>query len=220
MSGTELQLEIKVDVASTTDTLAAIYNNDRIINNRDFGSYVLAPVSSGQAATFNSVWYFRPFEFFPEKDVTKRKLFFKRLAFIDGMELSGAAANQVWKTNLSAVNVSIFAWRAGFFHEFVPDGIRRRKGYSIRFGGYYAGRAIQGDLGRDSALRRELLLNSKKSYHGLEFALALRLQNIRVEASIPGLNYFGDNSVPGLSGVQFIPTISFVGGFPLNLTND
>ena len=97
---------------------------------------------------------------------------------------------------------------------------RRKKGYSIRLGVNYAGRSIQGDLGRQREIRKELLSNVERNYHGLEFVLAGRFKNIQAEALLPWLHIGANNdrTFPGLSGVQCNTTISFVGGFSLDLT--
>lgn len=222
MSGMELQLEIKVNVASTTDTISALFNNNILMNRRVFGSYILAPVSSGPATTINSIWYIKPSKYNTETGVTSRRLFngkkFKGIPFIDGVELGAIAANQIWLYDgFQAKNVSMIGWRAGIFHEFLPDPVRRQEGYSIRLGANYIGRSIQGDMGRDSDTLNDLLLNQETTYHGLEFALTLRLRNIRAEASLPIMHIGATNPVPGLSGTQFLTAISFVGGFPLSI---
>jgi hypothetical protein len=231
-TGLELQLEVKVDVASTSDTIIAVYQNNIVTNIRSFGSYIFAPLSSGQATTINSLWYFKPKEYNALTGVTKRgkiissKREVKLLGVkftkpeiklpIDGIEINAAAANQVWKTDsVSSINVSVIAWRAGVFHEFLADPLRREKGYSIRLGVNYVGRSIQGDVGRSEATRMLLLLNDETTYHGGEVAVSIRLQNIRAEAALPIMHIGSKSSVPGLSGAQFTTTISFVGGFPL-----
>lgn len=219
MSGLELQLEVKINVASTADTISALYNiNNSIVNRRSFGNYILAPLSSGQATTINSLWYLKPKSYNKNSGVTKRKLFF--IPFIDGIELSAAATNQVWTNNSISSNVSILAWRSGIFHEFLSDPIRRMKGYSIRFGASYTGRSIQGDVGREETFRFNLLGNEAKTYHGMDFTLSLRLQNIRAEATLPVMHIGSKMPVSGLSGSQFVTSISFVGGFPLALTGN
>jgi hypothetical protein len=63
-----------------------------------------------------------------------------------------------------------------------------------------------------------LLGTRKKTFFGGEVVLSLRLKNIRAEASVPMLvPRAASQSVPGLTGTQFITTISFVGGFPLRI---
>ena len=218
MTGLELQLEIKINVASTADTIFAQFQNNFLINRRSFGNYVMAPLSSGQATTFHSLWYLKPKRYNAYNGVTTRKLFF--IPFVDGIELSGAGTNQVWMNNTISSNVSILAWKAGIFHEFISDNIRREKGYSIRFGMAYTGRSIQGDIGRDEISRIDFLSNKSTTYHGLDFSFSLRLKNIRAEASLPIMHMGSGNPVSGLSGAQLITSIGFVGGFPLSITGD
>ncbi|RZK27064.1 MAG: hypothetical protein EOO43_00850 [Flavobacterium sp.] len=220
MSGLELQLDVTVNVASTADTIIAeLGSNSNIINSRAFGSYILNPVGAGQGTTINSVWYFKPKEHDEELGLTKRKeiLYLP----IDGFEAGAIASNQVWKVDQgSSVNVSVIAWRIGPFYEFVPDKIRRQKGYSIRFGANYTGRGIVGDAGEGdlgTEMRKRILGHEATHYHGLEFKLSLRLKNIRAEAALPILDMGGNRTVHGLTGAQFITSIGFVGGFPLSI---
>ncbi|HEV7348837.1 hypothetical protein [Telluribacter sp.] len=233
MSGMELQLEVKINVASTTDTISAKFRNNSInsiINSRAFGSYTLAPVSSGPSTTVNSIFYFKPkyyndftgvtYRGIPGKSILVNNIIFK---YIDGIELGFTAANQVWSINSDTLtkDVSIYSWRAGIFHEFLPDLVRRTKGYSVRLGLNYTGRSIKGDAGMKtedaSSFRRMLLQHDKISFHGAEIVLSLRLRNIRAEASVPMLNMRSKSQIPGLTGSQFLTSISFVGGFPLSI---
>ncbi len=49
--------------------------------------------------------------------------------------------------------------------------------------------------------------------------LALRLKNIRAEASLPYIFRRNNETIPGLTGAQFVTSISFVGSFPLGIGN-
>ncbi|QMU26735.1 hypothetical protein [Adhaeribacter radiodurans] len=50
-TGLELQLDAKVNVASTVDTISALMQNNVIADKRLFGRYVLVPAGSGQATS-------------------------------------------------------------------------------------------------------------------------------------------------------------------------
>lgn len=217
MAGAELQLVTKITVASTVDTLSALYNNNSLTNQRDFGSFILAPIGAGPSTEINSLWYFKPYYYNNETGVAKRR--FLGIPKIDGIEANFIAASQAWQYDLDQVtHVAVIAWRLGIFHEFMREDDRRTKGYSIRFGLNYSGRSIQGDLGREVEIREKLLSNYRTTFHGAEFALAVRFKNIKAEASLPILHIGADQSaVPGLSGTQFTTTISFIGGFSLEL---
>jgi hypothetical protein len=214
---TELQLDARINVASTADTLTAFRTNSTLNNTRVFGNYILVPASTGQGTFINTLWYFDKLQ----------------KAKIDGLQVSALASNQVWQLNTtnrnpntgldetiySNSNVSIVAFKAGIFHEFIPEDTRRQRGYSIRMGINYNLRSIQGDIARSNMdqLRKELLGTEKRTYHGGDLLLSLRLKNIRAEASLPGFLFRSGESVNGFTGVQFVTSISFVGGFPLSL---
>lgn len=216
-TGNELQLDARINVASTVDTISAMEQNGVIADSRLFGRYVLVPAASGQATVISSLFYFNH-----EADGTH---------FVDGLELSGAASNQVWSTYskngagtaqfLRSVNASVLALRVGAFHEFVPQDLRRKGGASIRFGLNGIVRSIQGDIGRHTEemdrLREKFTLNKYPVHWGGEALLSLRLKNIRAEAAVPFIFTRGDVPASGLSGAQFITSISFVGGFPIRI---
>ncbi|MDQ4141166.1 MAG: hypothetical protein M3142_11660 [Bacteroidota bacterium] len=231
-TGLELQLDAKVNVASTVDTISALMQNNVITDNRLFGRYVLVPAGSGQATSINSLWYFdRGIISLAKWDSlsTREKLKYQ----IDGFEVSASASNQIWAARTKdstgiertskSTNVSVLYLRTGIFHEFVPQELRRQKGYSIRFGTNLIFRSIQGDIGRHTSeveqLRKQFLLSKSTVHVGGELLLALRLKNIRAEASLPIIYARKNQSIPGLSGAQFITSISFVGGFPLNISS-
>lgn len=224
----ELQLDAKINVASTVDTVESVFKNVIVEDRRKYGSLVLTPLTSGQSLAINALVFFQD----PKID-TQRQHKWNRI--IDGVNFSVVASNQVWKINyihthpatgrdsisaIKANNASTIAWRIGVFHEFIPEDLRRRKGYSIRFGANFIGRTIQGDLGRATFrdLRNEILGTRKKTFYGGELLLALQLRNLRAEAFFPILKPKNSNeSVYGLTGMQFVTTISFAGGFPVDL---
>jgi len=214
-SNAELQLDAKINVASTVDSLTAFRNNGTISGDRIFGVSLLAPVTNGQGTAVNTLWYL-------SGENVKNKW------MLDGIQVTGLASNTIWQlkstttdqatgkdiTTATARAASIFFVRAGIFHEFVPEADRRKTGYSIRAGVNYNYRAIQGDLGtpKNDQFRNELLGTTTNNFHGIEFLLSLRLKNIRADASLP---IVGRGGISGLYGSQFYTSISFVGGFPL-----
>jgi len=209
LNGIELQLEARISIASTVDTIRAKYSGGTFINMRDFGGYLSAPLASGQATTINSLWYFRDSESRPVDKV------------IDGFQVDFIAANQVFQDSAQTMNTAVLGLRVGLFHEFVPTFNRLKQGYSIRLGVNYIFRGLRGDLGTKSpasnALRRNLLGVEDRIFHGPEFLLAFKLKNLKAQASLPITFHKRGGPTYGLSGTQFITTISFIGGFPLSL---
>ncbi|MCJ8164406.1 hypothetical protein MKJ04_06080 [Pontibacter sp. E15-1] len=236
LGGGELQLDFIINVASTVDTSFAITSNNVITNNRTFGNYILAPVPSGRATDLNFVFYFK------ENSITTRdgenlgdklKNVWKRRLYIDGLQMNAFAASQFWaydSTYLGSsseilsikrhLDVAVVGWKAGIFHEFIPQYDRRKSGISVRVGVSYIGRSIQSDAGNKNGIgrftREKYLLNDRTTYHGIEYSLTAKFGNIRAQAVLPRMQAY-NNHVPGLSGTQFITSISFVGGFPLPL---
>lgn len=233
--GVELQLDFVINVASTVSTIVAETENNNIINNRAFGSYLLAPAIAGQSTDINAVFYFKDESF----STTDKKGLRKYLTYIDGVQFSAFGASQLWSydstfevSNLEEVeevtitknyNVSVFGWRAGFFYGFPPESDRREGGFSARLGLSYIGRAIQGDGGQKGSaaenMREKFLLNKRTTYHGVELGLVATYGNITAKAFVPIMHIGSRNAVPGLSGTQFITSIAFVGGLPWNLLN-
>ena len=280
-TGRELQLDAKINIASTVDTVSVLENNGALNSTRVFGRYALIPAGSGQATQINALYYFhRPplsrvaesvrIANLIEESTQLESALLKnkgdtvlpsskrlamqdslqnrqatieyqlkslrrtwKLAFISGLECNGAASNQVWAAatqtagtgqhTARSVDVSTLAWRLGLFHDFMPQTLGRQKGYSIRLGLYAIGRSLQGDIGlRSEAMEKQRLFflgGTKTSYWGGELALALRLKNIRAEAALPYLFRRSDENIPGLTGAQFVTSISFVGGFPLSISS-
>lgn len=206
----ELQLEARISIASTVDTIQAKYQANSLINMREFGSYILAPLVRGQATTINTLWYFADND--EHKPINK---------WIDGFQIDFIAANQVFKDSVTSINASVLGLKAGVFHEFVPTYNRLKQGYSIRLGVNYILRGVRGDLGTSSpqstVLRKSLLGVSERLFHGPEFLLAFKLKNLKAQAALPVVFSKQSGSTFGLTGTQFITTISFIGGFPLRL---
>jgi hypothetical protein len=211
LNSMELQLEARISIASTVDTIFGKYIGNNFLNMRDFGSYVAAPLARGQSTTINTLWYFKDEE-------RKGKPIDK---IIDGFQVDFIAANQVFKDSVTSMQASILGLRAGVFHEFVPTLNRLKQGYSIRLGINYIFRGLRGDLGtgapRSNDLRKSLLGGTSRIFHGPEFLLALKLKNLKAQASLPIIFPKRGGPTYGLTGTQFVTTISFIGGFPLSL---
>lgn len=224
----EMQLDLVINVASTVDTLIAKTDNNLITNNRRFGNYVLAPAIGGQSTEINAVFYFK------DKNIytTKRKTIAgKGLTYIDGLQFNFFGANEIWRydstfqvsdtvfnTRTRLIDVFVAGWKAGMFYDFIKEDVRRTKGFSVRLGTSYIGRAVKGDGGikdkQTTDLREKFLLNRMTTHHGVEFSFVVRFGNITAKALMPMMIVRSDDPVPGLSGVQFITSIGFVGGLP------
>ena len=214
----EFQLDAKINVASTVDTIMLQETNNIIADNRLYGRSILTPGFARQSTYVQALWYHR-------KPIDGKGLFY----YISGLEIRLVASNNVWGyyntannvRNEKIIDVSNLGLRVGVFHEFLPDGDRLKGGTSIRFGINAIARGIQGDLGRKTPdireLRRKLLGATNTVFAGFEPSLSFRLKNIRAEASLPYLFADSSQTIPGLTGAQFITSIGFVGGFPIRL---
>lgn len=213
-----LELEGIINIASTADSLILDRRNGAIINRRNFGTYVLNPISAKQSLFVNSNIYFG----FP--DETKSKWFAKFSSIISGINIRATASNNVWKYNDSTSrNLGAIAFRCGVFHEVLPDNIRlsdqKRNKYSIFVGLNYSYRGIFGDITSDSndVIRTDVLGASQTSFSGIEANFGFRLNNIRAEFQMPVLKKREAASIDGLTDTQFIFSIKFIGGFALKL---
>lgn len=211
-----IQFDFVVNVASTSDTIVGNYNNNILRNQRDFGSYILNPINSRQATYFD-------FSAYTNNNIPWGKEgkfnFFRNV--LSGVNVRFIASNSVWQGQTASVNLAGFMFRAGIFHDFIPDHVRIRKDYSATIGVSYTYRGILGDI-RSSQyedFRKQMIVSDRVRYNGYELNLALKLRNIRAEVQIPALNY-KNAEVIGLTGTQFITSIRFVGGFPLKMDGD
>lgn len=205
---TVYDIEAQVNIASTSDTIIAeLDTNGNVINRADFGSFMLLPTNSGQAAKFS--WLIR-------REGQKKKFY-----GIDGYQLRFAAANQFFSKRNVSIKGSSISYYAGVFWEFIPkfsDCINREYSIMLRLG--FGSRNLAGNLanstGDSKLLRKELIGTTKYNYYGPEMGVMFRVKNLRAEFAIPWM--FArekNNPVPGLNGVQFNTAISFIGGFPI-----
>lgn len=248
-----LEVEAVINVASTADTLKARFAQEtgpdgqiirRMINQRDFGSYILNPVSQNQSFSFNANFYFG----YPGKETGAKKVekafSWATEKFLSGINVRFVSSNNTWQlTNRDSLgvereenfNLGAFAFRVGPFFEFIPDNKRvESKGseeeykskYSIFFGAYYSRRDLTGDLSfeRLRDVRRLFLNSGTTSYTGLELSFGIKINNIRAEFQMPMLNkskdQMADDQVLGLTRTQFVYSISIIGGFPLRLSEE
>lgn len=212
-------LEALINVATTADTIKAKFNNDNeLTNSRNFGTYILNPVSAKQSFFLNWNTHFGT-ELSDKKVNSLTKIF-------SGLNIRIVSSNNVWNYADTAIaNVSALSGRIGLFHEFIPDNYRTetsgddagKQKYSITWGLGYSFRGIYGDIkssGSDN-LRKAFLGSSKVKFGGLETNFTIRLKNIRAEFQIP--IFSANKSVPGLTNTQFLFSIKFVGGIPLKI---
>lgn len=221
----DFNFDFAINVASTVDTIKAEFDaNNNVTNTREFGSYILLPMNSGQAVKFSMNAYFGTEKWGVSK-IGKRD--FKKpvslFSVINGVSIDFIGSNRAWSINDATTYATGFLFQAGLFHDFVPNDIRNEKGYSIKFGVAYTFRGIYGDAGFDTEdaqqFRRTVLNSNDRQFHGYEFGMSFRLKNIEAKVSMPRL-FVEDNSIPGLSNTQFITSISFIGGFPLDLKKE
>ncbi|MBC2844906.1 hypothetical protein [Winogradskyella flava] len=210
------EIEATINVAATTDTISAEFNENMLIRNqRDFGFFILNPFTNDQSLFINTNVYLNPDGDHWMNNVAK---------IISGFNGRVIASNSVWNVGENQnINLGVLALRCGIFHEFLPDNkIRDEDGktkYSVFLGLNMGYRGIFGDIisenNRD--LRIATLGTDRTDFSGLEFNFGFRLENIRAEFQMPFLFGSDRNSILGLTNTQFLFTIRFVGGFGLKL---
>lgn len=213
-----LDLEALINVATTADSISTEFNQGgQLINARNFGTYILNPVSAKQSFFINMNIYFKP-------NASKEKGGKFLLGVINGFNARLISSNNVWSYgDTTSINVSALSFRTGFFHEIIPDNYRLetegkntgRKKYSITLGLNYSFRGIYGDIksGENKELRSKFLGSDQIVFRGFEFNCVLQLKNIRGEFQIPIFN--GKDSIQGLTNTQFLFSIKFIGGLPI-----
>jgi hypothetical protein len=222
------EIDFSINVASTSDTINAIYKNGQITNVRDFGTYILLPMNSGQATRLRALTYLNTDKLILNKNSGNKH--YSLAHFISGIQTSFIASNRVWNLT-EQPDTAIFlhssgiAFKLGIFHDFIPKQIRQTQNMSIRLGVNYSLRGIYGDAGFEdnftSEARQNLLNTTTKIYQGFEFDLTIRIKNLEARAGLTRL--YGSNAnplttnIPGLTDTQFVTSITFVGGFPVKL---
>lgn len=199
-----IEVDLSINVASTADTFATQINEaDMTPNRRALGSFILLPINARQATSFTFDGYFK-------SKVKKRKI------RLDGVHFKFVGANRVWSLGDQNSTVTALSFRLGLFYDFLPDDIKHPNEYAIKVGVNYTHRAIMGDLAfkEQDDFRKQLLGTTKQHFGGFEITFGIKLKNIKAEASIPML--LGPE-VQGLARTQFVTSINFVGGFPLQI---
>ena len=213
------EIEGIINIASTSDSIRASFQNDVLTNRRDFGNYILNPISSKQSLYINSNIYFG----YPE--IKEGRFPFRRFSELcSGINFRTIASNNVWSINdTTSVNLGVIAVRLGLFHEFIPDDYRlsadKRSKLSIFLGLNYTCRAIIGDItSKENYESREMTLGSNQTFfNGIEANFGFKLNNLRAEFQMPVLFKSGYKSIDGLTNAQFLFGIKFIGGFPLEI---
>lgn len=199
----KLEFDATINVASTVDTIVVNYKGDEISNSSLFGASILTPLNSGQAVKISLRMDFR------------KPLLWQTI--IDGFKIKYIGSNRNWQTDTlgTVVQATNNYFRAGLFHEFLPKDYLNN--YSINIGLYFAYNSLKGDIGLApyGEKRKEILGTDKRNFIGPEVALEIRLKNLRAEFGYSFLQ--SGTEVPGLTSGRLLTTISFVGGFPLEL---
>lgn len=195
------ELEAVINIASTADTLSVERVNGYIVNRSSFGSGINTPINSRQSAKLAARIYCKDF-----------------ISILDGYEGSLYINNRSWQindtTNIGAGALNI---KLGFFADVIPN--KYLEDYSIRLGVVPFGfKFLIGDITQKSnnVNRTEIIGSNDVFFYSPELNLSLRLKNIEAKFSLP-VTITPDANIPGLSGMQFITSISFTGGFPLQL---
>lgn len=214
-------LESTINIASTADTLRSNIQNFNFTNKRDFGTYVLNPISARQSLYLNGNVYFG----YPIDTATGKETCIGKIThYISGLNFRVIASNNVWHYDSNSVNLGVIAARMGIFYEFVPDDYRLtekfKSRYSIFFGINYCYRGIIGDINSKDKMhiKNEIIGSDRRGFHGMEFNFGFRLNNLRAEFQMPTIFKGKENvSIEGLTNTQFMFSIKFIGGFSLKL---
>jgi len=221
-----IEIEGIINIATTSDTIQSIFQNDILMNRRSFGNYVLNPVSAKQSLFINSNIYFGyPLSKKEDKE-GKESTFAKISKYVSGVNIRVVASNSLWQYNDIPINLGAIAARAGIFHEFIPDNYRLsekelRSKFSLFLGIGLSVRGIIGDItsSENKTLRESFLGSDQTFFAGPEPFFGFRLNNLRAEFQMPILKK-KENSVYGLTNTQFLFSIKFVGGFPLKISSN
>jgi hypothetical protein len=195
------ELDMVFNVASTVDTVIAAFNsNGELTNQRAFGNSILTP-NSDFGGRINFKGYFR------------EKLFW---GLVSGFMVDFAGARLIWKDTVGTSEVSNLAYRFNLFHEFIP--IKYRDKYSVNVSAGVHARNIAGDLRANPELQNRILGTNKRFFMGPNISVQARFKDIKAELTNSWL-FVGDdqNSVNGLTQNQLIVSITYTGGFAVQL---
>lgn len=206
----DLEIDFALNVASTVDS----FNLD---NKKSLGNYILNPINTSQSARLDFYSMFYPKYYKTGKKKGKEKLL---SVLIDGGFMRFYASNANWSYKGESVSTTSLQFRAGVFHEFLPDAVARLNNSSVMLGAAYGFRTITGDIrGNNERILEEVTGTTKSTYWGLDIVFSVKFNNIRGEFIIPFVKKYKDVSLAGLTDTQFYTQIRFIGGFPLQLKN-
>lgn len=219
-----VSFDLVINVASTADTIyAKLDPGGQVINTRDYGAYILNPITSGQAVTFNGKISFTRVTDHHSINGDSTHWFNNVTGVINGIQLKFIGSNRLWEINGTTKNITGLAGRIGVYYELFPTQHRYdedfKEQYSATIGLNYSFRSILGDFAAtqyDTLRSKFLNDNNARLYQGPEFNIALKIKNIIAEVSLPYM-YGGDRNIDGLSRWQFFTSIRFIGGFPIKL---
>jgi hypothetical protein len=202
-----LDLSVHVNVASSSDTL---FSN---IGQRELGRYFMQPRGSNTGAVFNLDLYFNDYN---------KPLF----RLFSGFNLNFIGSTNMLNfqsgSNVDNIDLGALSFRIGPFYEFINDKLRKEEGYSVKLSLNYSTRLLIGDLSfeENNLLKQDILKTNSNRFSGIELNARFRIRNIVAEISLPVLNGENGVNVSGLTGTQFLTSISFVGGFPIKLKKE
>ncbi len=211
----EVYFDFYTNIASTVDTLtAAVDTLGIVLNRRDFGSYILLPLSAKQAFNLNFTTYLSP-------ALYKNPNFFLA-SNPNGFNVRINASNSAWQYNSQKVNVSAFYGRLGYFIDILPEPLRLNDKYACTMGLNYTIRVIGGDISLDryDSLRMDILGNEVIQYGGFEANISLKLNNVIIEAQLPFLFAETSQEVEGLTNLRLLTSIRFIGGVPVKTSDE
>jgi len=207
-----IEVDFGINISTTVDSFT-------ISEPRSFGNYILNPINSRQSARLDFYTLFEPKHF--KKGHKKEGKETPLSVLFDGAFFRFYGSNARWDLNGVSEHVTAIHWKLGLLHEFLPDRVALNSNSSVMAGFAIGQRAVTGDIKRDDgAILEQLVGSTKGAYWGLDLVFSVKFNNIRAEFIVPFVDKYEDVTVRGLTDTQFLTQVRFIGGFPLQLSDE
>jgi len=200
----------QINVANSDDSLLIAYGAGGPENPSQVGEAIMTPLVGRRAVNLDLMIFFTDTVRCAKKGTT-----WKWPSLITGIQIKYTGSNRLLVDTAGSVKSTINALRFRVFHDIL--GRDYNHDYNVLIGAGWGFNSLRGDIAQvgNEALRENLLGTKNLFYGGIEVFALFRIKNISAEFSYTWLDNKG--SVPGLSGSRMVTTISFVGGFPVQL---
>lgn len=207
----------QINVANTDDSLTIAYGINGVENPSQVGEAIMTPLVGRRAVDLDLMVFFADTVRRTKKDGTSilRPVAFWR-SLITGLQVKYTGSNRLLVDSAGSVKSTINALRFRVFHDIL--GRDYNHDYNVLIGAGWGFNSLRGDVAQkgNEAFREDILGTKNLFYGGIEVYAMFRIKNIRAEFSYTWLDVGGN--VAGLSGSRMVTTISFVGGFPVQLS--